>query len=182
MRYICPQGCVEERGMTKGHPGECPEGHGRFRYEKELQRGKPLSRVSPKRAEKVRRQGSTVNRSRGFAVHPSQRAKVKGRPCVNCGAGPYEGATIDPAHLIPRHWVSCDHPDGVIPLCRKCHDEYDVPSGGLDLLSRLEERGFHKEMAHFIGEHQVNPLTLLRYVTGVEYVPKSESPEKEGAR
>jgi hypothetical protein len=50
MRYICPQGCVEERGMSQGHPGECPDGHGRFRYEKELQRSKPLARVSPKRA------------------------------------------------------------------------------------------------------------------------------------
>lgn len=167
--------------MSKPHPGECPEGHGRYRYEKELKRSKPINRVSPKRAEKVRRQGSTLNRGRGFAVHPAQRKKVKGLVCVSCGADPYEGVTVDPAHLIPRHWVSCEHPDGVIPLCRNCHRAYDVPSGGLDILAQLEERGYHKEMAHFISEHQVNPLTLLRYVTGCEYVPKPHTKETASA-
>jgi len=81
MRYICPQGCVEERGMSKGHPGDCPEGHGRFRYEKELRRGKPLARVSPKRAAKARRRSKPQSATpavprwltEGFALGVDQR-------------------------------------------------------------------------------------------------------------
>jgi hypothetical protein len=155
-------GCVQEVGLNQKRDRFC-------------EHKRPYVKVVEGQEEEPRARRSSLRPGKGFAVHASQRRKIKGLACVSCGADPYEGATIDPAHLIPRHWVSCEHPDGVIPLCRKCHDAYDVPSGGLDILAQLEERGYHKEMAHFISEHQVNPLTLLRYVTGCEYVPKSEA-------
>jgi hypothetical protein len=49
----------------------------------------------------------------------------------------------------------------------------------------LEDRGYHAEMGHFIAVHKVNPLTLLRYVGGGEYVLKRPdlhpSPANEGS-
>jgi hypothetical protein len=91
MRYVCPQGCVEERGMSKPHPGECPEGHGPFRYEKELQRGGPLKAVSDKRraeeeaGTRPKRRKNGLNPGKGFEASKAQRDKVKLMPCVGCG-------------------------------------------------------------------------------------------------
>lgn len=183
MRYVCPEGCVEDVGMSKPHPDPCPE-HGPFVYEKQLKRGGPMRRVSEKRqaeedsGTRLKRRGNGLSPGRGFAASKAQQAKVKGLPCVNCGGGEYVGlddAQADPAHLIPRRWVKCEHPDGVIPLCRHCHGLYDEEH--LDILGKLEDRGYHAEMAHFIAEHKVNPLTLLRYVGGGEYVLKSPRPQ-----
>ena len=53
------------------------------------------------------------------AVSPAskaQRAKVRDRPCIVCGA-----SDCDPAHVVSRAQGGCDHPDCVVPLYRRCH-------------------------------------------------------------
>lgn len=105
-----------------------------------------------------------LKRKKGMSAHPKQQAKVRGLPCARCG---WEGDNynpIDAAHVVPRSWVACECPDGVIPLCRRCHRLYDEES--VDILPQLEARHYHREMGHAVSEHSVSLLTVLRYVTG----------------
>jgi hypothetical protein len=78
-----------------------------------------------------------------LAASPAQRAKVAGQACLVCGSR----RRVDPAHLVARAHGGCDHPDCVVPLCRRCHRAYDA--GMLDLLPRLEPR-FRPEVAHAV--------------------------------
>lgn len=174
MRYVCPEGCVVDVGMSKPHPGECPEdGHGRYRYEKALGSNgrKPLRPVSEKREREEASSGkprhrSTLKRGKGFEASPAQRAKVKLLPCLGCGKEG-EGVRIDPAHLWARGRGGCDHPDCVIPLCRACHDKLDDPSVEFDLLSRMVgSEAWQVELAHPILCHGVGLLELARRLTG----------------
>jgi hypothetical protein len=179
MRYECPMGCVEERGMSKPAPVRCDTHSLPFLYTKALKRSAPLRRVSERKAQAARKRGSTLKQGRGFAASKAQREKVRGEPCVYCrrmeSFAIGEGVlAVDPAHLVPKSLIPCDHALGVIPLCRSCHRAYDEEH--LDILAQLEDQGYHAEMGHLISEHDVNPLTLLRYTTGTDYVPK-EGPD-----
>jgi hypothetical protein len=167
MKYVCPHGCEVEVGMSdRGHPGRCKK-HGEvFRYSRDLTRGTPINRVSEGREGEVRWRGSTLKRGAGFSASKAQQEKVRGLPCVACDADPYEGATIDPAHLWPRRMGGCEDPLCVVPLCRRCHELFEV--GALDLLSRLVDRKYFAEMAHPIKCHEISPSTLLRELTGQE--------------
>lgn len=169
--------------MSKGHPGECPEGHGRYRYEKELERGGLLKPVSDKRraeeeaGTRRRSRGSTLKRSNGFAVSKAQRDKVRLLPCVACG----KGGGVDPAHLWPQGKGGCAHPDCVIPLCRSCHRLFD--EGKLDLLPRLaDSEAWQVEQAHPILVHGVSPVELVRRLSGgsYEFVRVPQTPESKG--
>lgn len=93
----------------------------------------------------------------GFAASKAQRAKVAFSACAACGA-PHP----DPAHLIPRSLCSVGQEDSraVIPLCRRCHHDYD--QDGLSLLEVLEP-GFRTELAFAV--ERVGLLTTLRRVT-----------------
>ena len=171
--------CTQQTYNGQKRPELCEEHGNRYLTEAEAKpkARKPLPSKSAKRqteeesgARPQQRRGSTPKRGKSFEASPAQRKKVKLLPCVGCGRGEDFEGFVDPAHLVPRRWVTCEHPEGVIPLCRDCHRRYDEEH--LDILARLEDRGYHAEMAHFIGEHKVNPLTLLRYVGGGEYVPK----------
>lgn len=144
-------------------PERCDHGN-RFLTEAEL---KPKQRQPTGRG----RNGSDVvlvstgglRRGRGFAVHPKQRAKVKGLPCAACGRAEDEWTAVDPAHVWPRGKGGCDHPDCVIPLCRTCHVAFD--GGDLELLPSLIDRGYWVEMAHPTLCHQVSPYTLTERLT-----------------
>jgi hypothetical protein len=122
-----------------------------------------------------------LKRGKGFAASKEQREKIKGLPCVGCGADPDDWYWIDPAHLWPRGKGGCDDPLCVVPLCRgslqNCHQRFD--EGKLDLLPKLIDRGYFKEMAHAIEAHELSPLTLLERVTGETWMP-AESPSREG--
>lgn len=63
----------------------------------------------------------------GFSASKAQREKIAGEFCVVCGDSP-----CDPAHTIDRSLGGDDHPDCVVPLCRRHHRWYDEQ--GLDLL------------------------------------------------
>jgi hypothetical protein len=171
MLHRTSTGCCErEIGMSKAHiPQSCE--HGRpFKYVHGLERSeKGTSARKPRRA---------MKRGKGFAVAPKQREKVKGLPCVGCGAEANEWTIlVDPAHLWPRGKGGCDDPLCVVPLCRLpdgngCHRLFD--EGRLDLLPRLIDGGYFPEIAHAIEAHQLSPLTLLERLTGSEWVERDK--------
>jgi len=160
--------------MSKPHPGECSDGHGPYRYEKELKRTSSLRPVSEKRqaedAKAGRRRRSTLKRGRSFAASDAQRGKVRLMPCLGCGRGDegfgfQQETFVDPAHLWPRGKGGCDSPDCVIPLCRSCHDLFD--RGELDLLSKLSDsEAWSVEQAHPILCHGVSVVELVRRLAG----------------
>lgn len=94
-------------------------------------------------------------RNRGFAASPEQRKKVKGQVCAACWGGP----PCDPAHLCSRAAGGCDHPDCVIPLCRRCHRMFD--EGNLDLEGVLALPAFRVERGH-MAKHLSFALCLKR--------------------
>ena len=101
------------------------------------------------------------------AVSPAsnaQREKVKGRACVFTA----DDTAVDPAHLWPRSLGGCDDALCVVPLRRDAHRAFD--DGELDLLPSLISAGCFEEMAHVIAAHRVSPLTLLRRLTGREWI------------
>lgn len=51
---------------------------------------------------------------------------------------------LDAAHVIPRSLGGDEHPDATIPLCRSCHQAYDLHT--LDLLPHLTK----DEQAHAV--------------------------------
>lgn len=97
----------------------------------------------------------------------AQRAKVADRPCLACGRRP-----VDPAHLVPRSLGGCDHPDCVVPLCRRCHRAFDERR--LDLLVHLEPR-LRAELAHAVGH--LSLIALLERLTGERWAPRGEDAE-----
>ncbi len=180
-------GCEVTTGTGQARPKAC-ELHGyRFLTEAQLNPPKrnPMRQISEKRQAEIEagerpRTGSTLNRGRGFAVAPAQRAKVKLLACVGCGrqVDPEEGGPwkIDPAHLVPRSAGGCGDQLCVIPLCRNvfnpdlgCHRPYDL--GELDIHGKLVDCGYFAEMAHAIEAHHLSPLTLVQRLTGETYMP-----------
>jgi hypothetical protein len=99
-----------------------------------------------------------LRRSPQLTASESQRAAVRGRPCVACGT---RRGRIDPAHLIPRSLGGCGHVLCVVPLCRGCHRAYD--SGRLDLLPHLEPAR-RAQLAHAVGH--VGLIGALRRISG----------------
>lgn len=90
MRYLCPEGCVVDVGMSKPHPSPCPD-HGPFTYEKQLKRGGPLRRVSEKRQvedQQAGRRRPALKRTRRRETPLEREARehfnatVKARPCL----------------------------------------------------------------------------------------------------
>jgi hypothetical protein len=123
------------------------------------------------------KQRKPLKRGRGFAVTDAQRKKTMGLPCVGCGEADtfeIEAGHTDPAHLWPRAFGGCDHPDCVIPLCRTCHRRLDDPSDAFDLLPALVERGYWVELAHPILCHEVSLTPLLERVTGQTWSPDAD--------
>jgi hypothetical protein len=98
-----------------------------------------------------------LERTATLAASETQRAKVRGRACLVCGAA----TRIDPAHLIPRSLGGCDEPECVVALCRSCHRAYD--GGALDVLPHLEP-GSRSELAHAVL--RAGMLGALRRLTG----------------
>jgi hypothetical protein len=177
VKYECIHGCSVDIGMSMPAPTICEEHGSRYIYAKALGSNgrRSLRSVSEKNQEKVRQQRSTLKEGRGFAVAPVQRAKVRDLPCVLCGLDRHE-AQIDPAHLYPRSRAACEHPEGVIPLCREHHDAYDDPNRSLDLLPALLAHGYRVELAHAFLEHGAGWIELLDLVTGESYEPRTQVP------
>jgi hypothetical protein len=91
----------------------------------------------------------------------AQRAKVAGEHCLVCGV-----RSCDPAHLVPRSRGGCDHPDCVVPLCRRCHRAFD--DRRLDLLRYLEPR-YRAELAHAVSHLPL--ITVVERLTGKRLRP-----------
>ena len=90
------------------------------------------------------------------ATSEEQRRKVDGVACLVCRRS--DG--IDPAHLASRSRGRCDHPDCVVPLCRRCHRAFD--DGRLDLLPHLDPR-HRSELAHALSH--LGLIALLERLT-----------------
>ena len=54
-------------------------------------------------------------------VNPAYRRFIKRFPCVSCG----QTWGIDPCHTGPHGIGQKSSDKSCIPLCRKCHDEFD---------------------------------------------------------
>lgn len=100
----------------------------------------------------------------------AQRAKVKGRGSIVSAERP-----CDPAHLWPRSRGGCDHPDCVVALTRAEHRAFD--DGQLDLLPYLIAQGAWLEMAHMIGAHRADPISMLQRLTGERWAPEMNDTE-----
>ena len=77
---------------------------------------------------------------------------------------------MDPAHLVPRTLGGCDHPECVVPLCRRCHRAFDRRE--LDLLPHLEP-GCRLELAHALSH--VPLVRLIERVTGLRWRPVDDT-------
>lgn len=84
--------------------------------------------------------------------------------CLVCGR-----AHVDPAHIVPRRYGGCDHPDCVVPLCRAHHRAYDKYGFNLD---RHLGASFPLEIAHAL-EHATE-AALERGLTGGGWGPDQE--------
>jgi hypothetical protein len=167
-------GCSKEIGMTEARTRHyCEHGH-LLVYVKALG-SKPASPTKPRKP---------LKRGKGMGASPEQRQKVRNLPCVVCGQnsgfdiGDGGGSfVVEAAHIYPRNMCPCEHADGVIPLCHDHHLLYDNPSrrSELDLLPKLVDRDYNREMAHYISEHGFSLLTLLQHITGEKWQPV-ESP------
>jgi hypothetical protein len=103
----------------------------------------PLRRRSRLGSGKPPRRRTPLRRRALAPASPDQRAKVRGAPCIVCGAR----TAIDPAHLVPRTLGGCDDARCVVALCRAHHRAYDA--GRLDLVAFLEPR-WRAEAAHAV--------------------------------
>ena len=136
---------------------------GRLRTRKGLRRQGRLKRRTGLRRETRLRRRTPLRRTSVSPASEAQRAKVAGEACLVCGSR----RQVDPAHLVPRSLGGCDHPDCVVPLCRRlCHRSYD--RGELDLLPHLEPR-FRAELAHAL--RHLSLLALLQRVTAARWTP-----------
>lgn len=116
-----------------------------------MRRGEPLRRRAPLRRGVTTRNARPLPRTAALrSSGPDRdwteaRAKVHAeRMCRVCGLAGWEGP-VDAAHVIGRAAADETHPDGsgrlivrgidVVPLCRRCHREYDEHR--LDLLPFL---------------------------------------------
>lgn len=107
------------------------------------------------------------------------RAKVHAeRMCRVCGLAGWEGP-VDAAHVVGRAKADEPHPDGsgrlivraidVVPLCRRCHREYDEHR--LDLLPHLTaaEQARAVQVAGGI-------MAALHRLTSTMWTPTQEAP------
>jgi len=95
-----------------------------------------------------------------FATSSAQREKVSDQACIVCWKGP-----CDPAHVIPRSLAPdpSGDPIRVVPLCRRCHRDYD--EGSLDLLPHLNVLAWRHELAHAVLDHPGGMLGALERIT-----------------
>lgn len=95
-----------------------------------------------------------------------QRAFIKGKFCIVCGAD----ELIDPAHIIDRSLLSDRQDDlrAVVPLCRwGCHTDYDEHR--LDLLPYLEQDGWREHLAFAVARFGFIPT--LERVSNTRWAP-----------
>jgi len=127
---------------------------------------KSLARGSTFRPSAERPRKPRAPQRTGFTPASSaQRAKVKGRGSIVSAKSP-----CDPAHLVPRSHGGCDHPDCVIALTRAEHRAFD--DGRLDILPYLIAQGAWVELAHMIGAHHADPISMLQRLTGERWAPE----------
>ncbi len=108
-------------------------------------------------------------RAKRAAISPAsraQRAKIKGKPCVVCGA-----PATTPMHLWPRGKGGCDDQLCVLPACWACHCAYDT--GKLDLLPHIVEH-HRAEIAH--AHLHAPPIAVLERLTASRVVLHSRIP------
>lgn len=134
-----------------------------------LEDRRPLKRRTPLTPEgELRRKNALacstpLTRAPLAAAFEEQRRKVDGRSCLVCERS--DG--VDPAQLAPRSRGGCDHPDCVVPLCRRCHRAFD--DGRLDLLPYLEPH-HRAELGHALQHH--GRVALLEPLTAGRWAPE----------
>lgn len=133
---------------------------------KSLDRGSTFAGPPPADPKKTTTANPAAKRLAVSAASPAQRAKVRNRRSIVSGEGP-----CDPAHLWPRGRGGCDDPDCVIALTRSEHRAFD--QGGLDVLPAMLANGCWEELAHLVAVHHVDPIGVLRRLTGERWAPAS---------
>jgi hypothetical protein len=140
-----------------------------------LRRSTPLQRTGPPERRTLLARGSELAREQPLKrnskpkrrpispASPAQRAKVKDRPCVVCGA-----PATTPMHLWPRGKGGCDDPLCVLPACWLCHRLYDTKR--IELLPHIVKR-HRAEIAH--TQLHTDPVSLLARLTASEVVLRS---------
>ena len=140
-----------------------------------LQRSTPLQRTSPPARKTPLARGVEFARSQPLKrksepkrqaispASPAQGAKIKGEPCVVCGA-----PATTPMHLWPRGQGGCDDPLCVLPACWRCHRGYDT--GELELLPHIVKH-HRAEIAH--AQLHTDPISLLTRLAASEVVLRS---------
>jgi hypothetical protein len=136
-----------------------------------LGRRAPLERTGgPQRTAPLARK-TAPKRSAISPASPAQREKIKGRPCVVCGA-----PATTPMHLWPRGKGGCDDPLCVLPACWLCHRAYDTKE--LELLPRIVKH-YRAEIAR--AQLHTDPISLLARLTASEVVLRSLIPRPSAA-
>ena len=128
-----------------------------------LRRRAPLNPTSALRPKRPLGPSTALRRVPLPAASDEQRRKIEGRGCLACGVA--DG--VDPAHLTPRSHGGCDHPDCVVPLCRRCHCAFD--DGRLDLLPYLEPHHC-TELGHAL--RHLGLIALLERLTAERWAPE----------
>jgi hypothetical protein len=136
-----------------------------------LERHTPLQRSNgPKRTGPPART-QRPKRAAISPASPAQRAKIKGKSCVVCGA-----PATTPMHLWPRGKGGCDDPLCVLPACWACHRAYDTMK--LDLLPHIVKRHL-AEIAH--AHLHAPPVAVLERLTASAVVLHSRIPRPSAA-
>jgi hypothetical protein len=158
MLYLCRKGCEVDSTKVVQVPHRCEAHDEAYVYGKQLKRAAMKRTIGPRtKTRKALKQG------RGFQASRAQQAKVRDLPCLYCGRDG-QVVAIDPAHVFPRRLVSCECADGVVPLCRLHHEQYD--RGELDLLPLLITNDLRVEMVHHILVHAASMIRVLEHMTG----------------
>jgi hypothetical protein len=126
--------------------------------------GGPQRTVPPARTQRPKRAAISP-------ASPAQRAKIKGKSCVVCGA-----PATTPMHLWPRGKGGCDDPLCVLPACWACHRDYDTMK--LDLLPHIVRRHL-AEIAH--AHLHAPPVAVLERLTASTVVLHSRIPRPSAA-
>ena len=100
---------------------------------------------------------------------PAQKERVRDLACIVCAR---HAGECDPAHVIDSGSIPIEVANdirAVVPLCRRCHFEYD--EGDLDLSPHLEPR-WRDTLEWAVGA--VGLFAALRRITGRRWAPVEE--------
>jgi len=159
-----PHSAALRRGSPMQRTSELKRTTGLERRASLQRTGGPQRTAAPARTKPARRAAISP-------ASPAQREKIKGRPCVVCGA-----PATTPMHLWPRGRGGCDDALCVLPACWLCHRAYDTKE--LELLRHIVKR-YRAEIAH--AQLHTDPVSLLARLAASEVLLRTLIPRSSAA-